>query len=67
MKPEEMKTVTAKSTELLILELLSLSRIYRVQGCDDTADVLAESANRLNDLTKIAEYYRRKAEDNQNA
>lgn len=67
MKPKEIKTVEMKSTELLVLELFSLSRIYRVQGYDDTADVLAESADRLNDLSKIAEHYRRKAEKSGNA
>ena len=60
MKPEETKV---KDTSLIIDELLLLSRIHRVRLEDDTADLLALAAERLSDLTKIAEQYRRKAED----
>ena len=60
MKPEEMKKV--KDTDLIIKELLLLSRVHRVRREDDTADLLEVAAERLSDLTKIAEHYRRKAE-----
>ena len=52
-----------RTTESLVLELLFLEQIFRSRGEFDTADLLKESAERLHDIDKIAEYYRQKAEN----
>lgn len=48
-----------KKTQLLIAELRMIARTLTSQYC---RNILIESAERLEDTEKIAEYYRKKAE-----
>lgn len=48
-----------KKTQLLIAELRMIARTLTSQHCKN---ILLESAERLEDTEKIAEYYRKKAE-----
>lgn len=51
------------TTEELVSMLFLFAFIHRLRGEVRTANVLRESAERLHDTDKIAEYYRQKAEN----